>query len=165
MFGLYYWDNSIFDKFALPDGVDKSVLVDNLLLECADLEVLYPDPAVLKAAIGSWSSAKVASWQRLQDALAAEYNPIENYDRHETWTDSTRGNALTRVAGYNGGAMADADSAENSGNATHSGNVHGNIGVTTAQQMITEEIKLRTEQNITDIIIDQFKKRFCLLIY
>ena len=45
------------------------------------------------------------------------------------------------------------------------GRVHGNIGVTTSQQMIQAEIDLRVQNQLTYIIINDFKRRFCLLVY
>ena len=47
----------------------------------------------------------------------------------------------------------------------HEGRVHGNIGVTTSQQMLEAEIELRTKYNITDIIVNDFIKQFCLRVY
>lgn len=44
------------------------------------------------------------------------------------------------------------------------GNVHGNIGVTTNQQMISAEVELRSK-DLFDIIIGEFKEKFCLLVY
>ena len=49
--------------------------------------------------------------------------------------------------------------------ATHTGRVSGNIGVTTSQQMIESELRLRLGYNLYDIIADEFKRRFCILIY
>lgn len=49
--------------------------------------------------------------------------------------------------------------------ATRKGRVHGNIGVTTNQQMIIAEIEMRVAYQVETIIIKQFKQQFCLLIY
>jgi len=43
--------------------------------------------------------------------------------------------------------------------------VHGNIGVTTNQQMITQEIEMRVNFQFETIVAQQFKERFCLLVY
>ena len=40
--GLYKWDNTLFDLFLVPSGMDKDALVNNLLAETAELEVLVP---------------------------------------------------------------------------------------------------------------------------
>ena len=41
----------------------------------------------------------------------------------------------------------------------------GNIGVTTSQQMIEAEMKLREQYNIYEIIAAEFKAKFCLMVY
>lgn len=41
---------------------------------------------------------------------------------------------------------------------------HGNIGVTTTQQMIREEREV-AEFDVIQYIINDFKSRFCLLVY
>ena len=43
--------------------------------------------------------------------------------------------------------------------------IHGNIGVTTSQQMLEQELEVAPKLNITNYIVDSFKKRFCLLVY
>lgn len=43
--------------------------------------------------------------------------------------------------------------------------IHGNIGVTTAQQMITEEMKLRAQYDIYRIITMEFEREFLVQIY
>lgn len=48
---------------------------------------------------------------------------------------------------------------------TRHGNVHGNIGVTSSQQMIEQEVQLRISHQLANIIINQFKLKFCLLVY
>jgi hypothetical protein len=52
----------------------------------------------------------------------------------------------------------------NSRNNTRTGRAFGNIGVTTTQQMIEAERNV-VKFNIVDYIVEDFKKRFCLLIY
>ena len=54
-------------------------------------------------------------------------------------------------------------SRENEG--VHSGRIHGNIGVTTTQQMIYEEIRLRYHMNIYSMISDCFCDEFLIKVY
>lgn len=42
---------------------------------------------------------------------------------------------------------------------------HGNIGVTTNQQMITQELELRENNNIYDIIVRSFERKFLMRNY
>ena len=51
------------------------------------------------------------------------------------------------------------------GQTTRSSRIHGNIGVTTSQQMLEQELEVAPKLNITNIIIESFKNRFCLLVY
>ena len=63
--GLYQWDNSLFDLMQLPSGVDRGILIDNLLAETAELECLYADPLFLKAIIARWSAKQLNMWTKL----------------------------------------------------------------------------------------------------
>ncbi len=163
--GFYKWDDTIFDGLSVPTGVNKDTVVNSILLECAELEVLYSNPNTLKTAISTWSDLSQQAWNRMAEALSATYDPVENYNRHEEWEDGSNSEAQNQVAGYNGNTMTDSDKATAFGNSRHSGRIHGNIGVTTNQQMITEEMTMRTKYNLVDIITGEFKRRFCLLVY
>lgn len=46
----------------------------------------------------------------------------------------------------------------------HTAHLYGNIGVTTSQQMINEELAMR-RGDLESYIIDDFKHRFCLMVY
>ena len=89
--GLYNWDDTIFDLFQIPEALDKPTLVDNLLAQTAELEVLYPNPVVMKSLIGVWSLKQLDVWNRLYETTQYEYNPIENYNRLETGSDGGTG--------------------------------------------------------------------------
>lgn len=89
--GLYQWDQTIFDLMQIPSALDKPTLVDNLLAETAELEVLYPNPVVFKNLVGVWSAKQIDIWNRLYATTQYEYNPIENYNRYETGSDSGTG--------------------------------------------------------------------------
>lgn len=89
--GLYNWDNTLFDLMQIPEALNKDTLVDNLLAETAELEVLYPNPVVFKNLVGVWSAKQLDIWNRLYATTQYEYNPIENYNRYETGSDSGTG--------------------------------------------------------------------------
>lgn len=89
--GLFNWDNTIFDLMQIPEELDKETLVQNLLAETAELEVLYPNPVVFKNLVGVWSYKQLDIWNRLYATTQYEYNPIENYNRYETGSDSGSG--------------------------------------------------------------------------
>lgn len=89
--GLYNWDQTIFDLMQIPEQLNRDTLIDNLLAETAELEVLYPNPVVFKNLVGVWSAKQIDIWNRLYATTQYEYNPIENYNRYETGSDSGTG--------------------------------------------------------------------------
>ena len=86
--GLYNYDTTVFDGFQVPAGMDKSVAVQSILLGTQEMEVLYPEPGTMKAAITMWSAINLPLWQRMFNVLTMEYNPIWNVDATETETGS-----------------------------------------------------------------------------
>ena len=224
LLGLSKINGAVLSELVVPDGVDLEVVKDNLLAETAELEVIYPDAVFMQAMIGRWSAKELPVWEKLYNTTVLEYNPIENYDRQESWTEdenTTRntdseatGTSKTEtdgtskqnreneiehaqnkyVSAYNetdftptertqesqqeiGSTTQEDEGTVNvsakSGNVTdetgkrlldRSGRAHGNIGVTTTQQMIEQERNVAL-YNIIDVIIESFKRRFCLLVY
>lgn len=87
--GLYNHDESIFDNLSLPNGVDADTVKESILMECAELELLYPDFDFMKNAIGVWCAKEMPFWEKVREMETAEYNPIENYDRYDTEVETT----------------------------------------------------------------------------
>lgn len=168
--GLYNWDNTIFDQIQLPAGINKTTLVNLTLADCAELEVIYTDPEFFKMILKSWSAARLPIWNRIANAAALEYDPIENYDRREEWTDSGEGNTTqtnkNRAYNQDAGLLETAETdttGENS--STHSGRVHGNIGVTTSQQMLEQEVNIAEKLDVYNYIITDIRNRFCIPVW
>lgn len=117
--GLYNYNSRIFDDMTVPASISKDDVIHEILENCAELEVLYPDWDFMKNAIGHWSAVEMATWSRVEALTLAEYNPIENYDRKEYAVDTgsrkaegsgtqkavanstSSGNTIDKVAGYN----------------------------------------------------------------
>lgn len=198
-------DPTILNGITLPTGLDLDTLKNSIILECAELEVLYSAPSFFRWAVDAWSLKESPTWEKMYQALQIEYNPLENYDRSESWTESgthgnnktvnnstetsgsatTNGDAKHYVTGYNSntevlqshdvttGSDSNTSSATGTGTEAETGNhsdtrtgrVHGNIGVTTSQQMLKAEFDLAPEINMYNIITRSFRNRFCLLIY
>lgn len=215
LMGLYNWDDTLFSLLTLPEGIDDDILIPNLLAETAELEVLYPNPTVMKTLIGVWSQKQSPIWQHMYETTQYEYNPIENYNRYETEnadSEDTRTIAETnsgsdsststgtgsqsvtnKVAAFNLGsnltdenglapnsAGSSSSSSTNSGSVTYGKKVnttdgieressreahlHGNIGVMSTQDMIKQERDI-ADFNIYDMIIKDFVRRFCIMVY
>lgn len=92
--GLYTFSPDIFKFFHYPfEGqttppYTKDEYINKILIDAMDMELVYPDPEFMKKAINFWSLSMRDSWERMADALLKKYNPIENYNRSETWTDT-----------------------------------------------------------------------------
>ena len=209
LYGFYQYDNTLFDGVVLPSGMDREILVSDIMRTSGDLYTYHQVPEQLKRNITYWFSRRLFDFERMFQALRADYSPIENYDRKEnikretknsgtdtetltlgsksTQTHSGNDNTETQVSGYNEEGYSNRDKetttynttteTEGSGadttkkdyglNRTESEEtrIHGNIGVTTAQQMITEEVKLRAQYDIYRIITMEFEREFLVQIY
>lgn len=87
---LYDYDNSIFtDIYA--KGVSKEQLIEHFLLSYGDLTPVYQDPKYLRRHVTSVARSLQWTIDHLWEVTRLEYNPIENYDRIESWTDSGNG--------------------------------------------------------------------------
>lgn len=173
--GLYRWNPDVFKEMALPEGVDGEILTWKILEDCAELEVLYSDPEYMQASIHNWSSAMLPNWQKMYEALTAEYNPIWNKDGtiRETYNYgaiSTSGNSTDKVAGFNSDTTHNREQAESAARQeAHTDTTErieqGNIGVTESSAMVRHEVELRQDYNIYSIITADFKKHYCLMVY
>lgn len=183
--GMYRWNPDIFKDIKLPEGVDPEILIGNLLLELAELEIIYADPDVMKSAIDLWSRKQIRVWERLAETFDLDYNPIwnvdgteteiEEHDLHAKGSVKRSGLETGKVTGYNSDQLRTSDQMESSAGTDSTGSDTGtikrtktrggNIGVTMTQQMLQSELDVRPKLNIYRYIIDDFKSRFCLLIY
>lgn len=240
IYGLYSYDNKLFEKMVFPEQFQqeqKETVVNNIILECADLECMYPDWDFMHSMIEVWSRLELPVWNRIYNASLLEYNPIENYNRTEEETISddhsnehsgkditeNSGNDVNKASGtdttsntsthsgtdtnINSNTAYDAntlyvhdkselthgESVSDSGSITHGetntfthgkketlthgeketftgeivreNHTSGNIGVTTSQQMLTQEIEVASALNVMKIMVQSFKDKFCLLVY
>ena len=180
--GLYNYDPTIFSGFVVPNEyIDGQTAKESILFECAELECVYPDPSFMKIAIAQWSSRELPVWRRIAKAINMDYNPLENYNRVENWNQTDTGassgsgsNTSThKVTGYNSGTMVNHDQdeeyASSSGNSSlqtyHTSTIKGNIGVTTSQEMLEQELDIAERTDIYAYIVESFKNRFCLMVY
>ena len=87
LIGLYNHDSTLFDNLSLPEGYNTETFINTFLLEHGEKCVLYTDPDFMKFSIGVVSKKWEMELARIYEALSAEYNPIENYDRYEEGHD------------------------------------------------------------------------------
>lgn len=87
--GLKQYNQYLFDDMVLPADLTRSVVINNIIYTCAELEVIYPDPYFMQFAIGEWSKKELPIWEKVREMETADYNPIENYDRYDNEVEST----------------------------------------------------------------------------
>ena len=191
--GMYEYDNSLFDGLDVPTYtdthnvvhvVDKNKVIQSILLNCAELEILYQNLDTMKLAIGVWSAAEQDTWRKMYATQMLEYNPLWNVDAHVERTERVAGsdNRTTTpsttnehsVQGYNSTQWASSDKDVLSGTVTdNSTDDHtttyreertGNIGVTSSMQLIAAERDV-ADFSIIRFITESFKKRFCIMVY
>ena len=100
LMSLYNYDNSIFDGLSLPDGINKETLIDKIMIRGGEYESIYTSVPFLKSAIANWSDTHRHLIERWLYVFNKEFEPLENYDRVEDWTDdannSTTGTGSTK---------------------------------------------------------------------
>ena len=189
LYGMYQYDPTLFDGVTLPEGMDKTLMVNQIIRQSGDLFPYYQVPPQVKTAITEWFTRRKDNFAKLWQGFTAEYNPIENYDRQEdstetpniTHTLSNSGqDASTNeadVQGYNGTnyvpnsrTKSSRTSSTNgtdteSGTRTYTSRIHGNIGVTTSAQMLEGELALRKSMDIYAIIAAEFETDNLIQVY
>lgn len=118
LIGLYSYDHTLFDNIDLPDGIEKDLVIDSIIMRGGDYEVMYPNPDLLKELIGSWSKQwknVFYNWKRATDDMN-NINPLDNYDRYEEWEDtgSSQSHAIDVMNGT--GSTSGSDSTHGSAN-------------------------------------------------
>ena len=217
-------DENLFSNMVLPDGVDRDLVIETILEKYGMQALVRPDPSYMKKHIGVWSRRKLWTWTKLYNTLNLEYNPIDNTDKYEDYTDTRTTERTTsgETASTSGGTDSrtenektsgtrnetadhdvsaenasdyqpdsrdttrgsNEDSRENTARGTtslnssgtnretenysdtfeHTLHTHGNIGVTTTQQMIESE-RESVRYNLVEEIAADYQAAFCLDIY
>lgn len=196
-----YLDGTLLDFLSesLPENTfDAAIMEELIYMECGDLFPYYQVPLYCKAQIKNFFDRNKEQFKRVWEALYSEYNPIENYDRIEAWSDShsesvrdseslsmsssesvsaltsssdsQSSSATGDISAFNSPTLqpqsASSGNAQTAGRTTndtrgtsnslraglnvkdmealddHRGRVHGNIGVTSSQQLIWSSIEL-----------------------
>lgn len=171
-YNAYEDSDSIFADLTLPIGIDKDLFINSLLLDAGEFEVLYADPDFFKNAVSIWGRKWYRTFQKWYEALSVSYDPLNNYDRTETWTTDTdsasNSTSTANRSSYDSASLQPYTSMNDSGTfdgrEVRTGRAYGNIGVTTSQQMLEAELSLQ-EWNLYQHMIDLFKTELLIPIY
>ena len=217
----------IYSGISLPEGspLDRSVLINSIIMRCGLNYPLYADPAVMANAISLWSAKNQYTFEHVAKVYEASYSPIENYDRYEDMssnrdrglTDDTYGYGNkndsiisnrttghsgtdtttneTTVSAFNattyqpdnkltssllhGESVSDSGSSNRTSNTssnskktisenektTQDNHIRGNIGVTTATAMQSEEYEFLKNYNPYEFLAGLFENELTLFVF
>lgn len=208
----------LFKDVQLTDKLNVTTCVDNIIERWGTCDLIISNPSILVRRTQLFFLKNYDNFDKMAEALLAEYDPIENYNRYEDTKENrdversggnessasgsgTSGSGGSNTYGLNNtehqvSAMnsndyqprskdinsqrvdsftnetTTSDSSSASGSFdestdddfTRDSHIHGNIGVTTSQQMIESEIELR-KFNIYDYIADLYANEFLYRIW
>ena len=186
-------DESIFTGIKLPEGMDWETLVEEIFHRCGEFSTAHTDYEYMHQEILHFFNVHYDTFNRMWNVLQMEYNPLENYDRNEYWIDKGKNEdhsgtestnkpgttSTTKRAAYNSSSFENYEQNSQSGTDTneskfnghgsdeneHRGRIHGNIGVTTSQQMLASEWNDVAPLNVYVTIADYFADEFCIQCY
>lgn len=180
-------DGTYIERTITPD---KEILVNSILDEVAELQPLTIDVDVMKMRINNFFLKNYEGFSRLIAINLLTYSPIENTDRYESRTNEIKRGGTVKNENKLGSSETDTeklssyeseefknssqstlsrtgadvitttnDIKDNSAETVHT---HGNIGVTTNQQMMDQELKFWKSFSFYKIVADKFMFELCL---
>lgn len=140
-------------------------------------DMAYPDEALMVIKLQNKANLIAEYWNKLYTLKTIEYQPIENYDRYEDIVDNgttsgtsnsnSESNAYEfpmedplkkQTAASDGKGTANSSATAQN---TRKAHIHGNIGVTTSQQMLESEINLQKQLSmLKQLYIKQYDSLF-----
>lgn len=173
-------------------SISSGEFLDVLFSEAGHFETIYASEEELEKHFHIWIRRNETRWNNIYSTMCYQYNPINNYDRSETFTEkiigksdvsvngnsSANGTQTSKVSAFNEDDFTDREqvidsnsgtskqdsNANNTQDITRTIKVGGNIGVTTTQEMLEAERKL-WRFDFLMMIVEEYKKRFCIMVY
>ena len=195
LMGLMTWNETLLtDNLHVPSGIDVKTVADFIVYDCAELEVYISNPDVLGDAISKWSNVMLPYWENVYKTekemkeISTTAGKTETYTRDNTRTpdlvvSSQINNALNdnetyvkAVAGFNSDTTNVAE--RNTSNSETSTDTNSDT-TTTGNEKINEKITRNYTDGVQGLkawaeleyantmmkICEDFKERFCLLVY
>ena len=165
------------DPYPIWDEAHRAELEKKILEHYMFRQIGFETPGRFKFELNKLMREIMPRYIKIWATTQYKYNPIENYNMEEGSTDQmensgkethetksrysdTPGGVIENLDNYLTSATIDDGSvgSENKGKTDHSAWRHGNIGVTTTQQMIEQERKVTIDVDMQ--IIDELKVLF-----
>lgn len=188
LIGLYNYDSTLFDGLQLPSYFDKETLVNTILLAGGEFGCIYPSVEFMKQAISLWSAKNQRYFEKMAELMQADYEPLENYNRIEKWTDTGEGSSKSnftnatsgtdegKVSAFNSSSYenrnldtsTESDNGSSSGSSEYEnhreGYARGNIGVMSSQDMWRQQLEI-IDLSPYDLLAGDFINEFCIKLY
>ena len=163
---LLQYDPDLLNDMYLPSVIDRDVFINELVAETAEMEVVYPDPEIFRQLVDNWSQSRKHAWDKIALVLYEDYDPFINIKRDEVRTIESSGENETGVAAWNQpSSYSNRDKNTGSSYVKETFHVEGDSAITDAQDVARKEVDLRLKADLYQIILHEFKNRFCLLVY
>ena len=163
-------------KFHL-DWISDTEMRELMLNYYLTQDMAYPDEALMVIKLQNKANLLAEYWNKLYKLKTIEYKPLENYDRYEeiedngttsgTSNSNSESNAYEfpmeaplkkQTAASDGKGTANSSATAQS---TRKAHIHGNICVTTSQQMLESEINLQKQLSmLKQLYIKQYDSLF-----
>lgn len=165
-------------KFGL-DWVEDTQMRELMLNYYITQDMAYPDESLMVLKLQNKANLISEYWNKLYNLKSIEYQPIENYDRYEDITETGKSNGSSKSSGTslysefpmesplkksvnNTDSNTEANSEANT-DTQHKAHIHGNIGVTTSQQMLESEINLQKQLSmLKQLYIKEYEDLFII---
>lgn len=165
-------------KFGL-DWVEDTQMRELMLNYYITQDMAYPDESLMVLKLQNKANLISEYWNKMYSLKSIEYQPIENYDRYEDITETGKSNGSSKSSGTslysefpmesplkksvnNTDSNTEANSEANT-DTTHKAHIHGNIGVTTSQQMLESEINLQKQLSmLKQLYIKEYEDLFII---
>lgn len=163
-------------KFGL-DWVEDTQMRELMLNYYLTQDMAYPDESLMVLKLQNKANLISEYWNKLYTLRSIEYQPIENYDRYEDITEtgkskgqsSSNGNSLYSEFPMESPLKKSVNDTDSNSSANSEANtdtqrkahIHGNIGVTTSQQMLESEINLQKQLSmLKQLYIKEYEDLF-----
>lgn len=169
-----------FNTMSIDSRIDKKILFSEFARVYGADYPIFNNSLEFYNFVYNWFVSR-NGFKSIADVLYMEYNPIHNYDRSETrkksdlWNEGRKSdsNREDKVSAFNSATYQPSNQSSDSTTDNNNGNrnenesvkISGNIGVTTTQQMIENEIALRLNRNLIDIVVKELGENFTMGVY
>ena len=104
LWGFLNYDPTLFDDVVLPEDISKDDVINEIIRRSGDLFPYHQALPYLKTNITHWFNRNYLQFEKMIQALTAEYDPIENYNRIQKDTTTPKEKVTEQHSGTDSNA-------------------------------------------------------------